>query len=80
MKKITKSQVKALLKKLEQDQKLKVNFTSSKTHLAGFKCWVQPFEIELSNDLDEFEKTINEFSYYNCNAEMGNRVHFYIKE
>jgi hypothetical protein len=80
MKKITKTQVKALLNRMEEDQTLNVFFTSSKTHLAGFKCWVQPFEIKLNSNIDEFEKTINEFSFYNCNAEMGNRVHFYIKE
>jgi hypothetical protein len=80
MKKITKSQVKAKLKKLTDQEILTVNFLPSKTSYSGFKCWVQPMEIELTNDLDEFEKTINEFMYYNCNNETGNGVHYYINE
>jgi hypothetical protein len=30
-------------------------------------------------DLTNFESVINSFSYYNCDSETGNRVHFYIE-
>jgi hypothetical protein len=27
---------------------------------------------------EAFEKMVNSFRYYNCNSELGNRVHFYL--
>ena len=34
----------------------------------------------INNSMGNFEKIINEYSYYNCNSEMGNKIHFYIIE
>lgn len=79
MKKLTKTQVIALIKKLNAGQKVKVSLLPSKTSYSGYKCWIQPYEIETDN-ITDFTKTINEFSYYNCNSEVGNTVHYYIKE
>ena len=48
-----------------------------------------PFSNRLSNDNDNgmfgnvasiFEKRVNAYSYYNCNAETGKYPAFYIKE
>lgn len=30
--------------------------------------------------LEEFDKIVNSFYYYNCNNETGNRIHYYIVE
>lgn len=30
-------------------------------------------------DTKDFEKFLNEFSYYNCNAEVGKNIHFYME-
>jgi len=30
-------------------------------------------------ELVEFDKAVNEFSYYNCNSETGKVVHYYTK-
>ena len=79
MQRITMTQMKGILKRMPEDKTLKILFTSSKTHLAGFKCWVVPVEIELTKNLDALEKTVNDFYNNNCNAEVGNSVHFYLK-
>lgn len=46
-----------------------------------------PFNLAMETEVvaadltfDEFENTINQFMYYNCNAETGHRVHYYLKE
>lgn len=42
--------------------------------------WVQPAEVKASSskeDLQEFDKIVNMFKIYNCNSELGYRVHFY---
>lgn len=81
MKKLTKTQVrKQLSKSLNQT----VLLFPSKCGPAN-TTWVKGFEYNPSKqgisykELDKhFERTINEFSYYNCNSELGNRVHFYM--
>lgn len=91
MKKQTKSQIIAKLKRLEEGETLKVNLLPSKSHMSGFKMRIQPYEVELqksdlenkyagNNDLTYFESIVNNFAYYNCTNETGNRVHYYIKE
>lgn len=91
MKKLTKSQVIALTK---QNNTLVVYLIPSKCQLSGYKTWITPYQVTLISDrngnihqllgsvyeLRSFEKLINEYEYYNCNSETGNRVHYYIKE
>jgi hypothetical protein len=93
MKKVTKSQVIAQLKKLEGDQELQVSLFPSKCGPAN-TAWVKGYETSLTKDaltieypdneqlknLTKFDSLVNDFSYYNCNSELGNRVHFYINE
>lgn len=81
-KKVTKAQVRAMFRKsLNQT----VLFFPSNCGPAN-TTWVKgmpynPTEYNVSyGGLDEhFNKTINSFSYYNCNSELGKRVHFYIE-
>jgi hypothetical protein len=73
MKKITKTQLKSMLKKGET----KVWLCPSKCYPnAGhpFNCAIQ---ILLTND-SELDSIINNFSYYNCDAERGMSVHYYV--
>lgn len=78
MRKITKSQVKARIKRLKEGEKLDLTLFPSKCGPFN-TVWVKGFEVEVDS-LEEFEKIVNSFSYYNCNSELGNRVHFYVKE
>lgn len=49
---------------------------------ARFGPWVQPLEIPfvIGWCKEDFNNYVNEFVYYNCNAEMGNYPAFYVKE
>ena len=40
--------------------------------------WILP--IGIHQDEISFEAHVNEYRYYNCSAETGERVHFYINE
>lgn len=77
--KVTKTQIKSILKQQHDAIKIQVFLTSSKTHLMGYKCWIEPIEMYLGNDLEEFEKIVNEFRNDYCNSEVGKTVHFYLK-
>lgn len=86
MKKLTLAQVKAKIKK-EGDWK---------GWLCPSKCYPNPghpFNLAIKFDTKEFialrgiqdkltklDKTVNEFSYYNCNKEVGTTVHYYEEE
>jgi len=84
MKKLTKAQVKALIKK---QGTVKVWLCPSK----AFPNPSHPFNVagqydlssytlpNLNSKLDHFDRYVNEFQYYNCNSELGNSVHYYIE-
>lgn len=85
--KVTKSQVKARLKRLASHpgETLILWLCPSKM----FPMPGQPFNMALcvefhSNGVtiygDDLEKVINHFAYYNCSAATGNRVHFYTED
>lgn len=89
MLKQTKTQIIAKLKRLNEGEKLEVGLLPSKA--APNSLWFSPYLVELkksdleqkyegNNDLTYFESIVNNFHYYNCTHESGNRVHFYIKE
>jgi hypothetical protein len=87
MKKLTKSQVKALIKK---EKAVKVILCPSKMYPTPNHSFDMSMEAEFyldrdnnivrANDWDtmDFEDYLNSFSYYNCTNETGNRIHFYI--
>jgi hypothetical protein len=91
MKKVTKSQVIAQLKKLNEGDVLPVSLFPSKCGPSN-TTWVKGYEVNLYKDQGEFYQDLSEdgsktfdsliidFSVYNCNSELGKRVHFYIKE
>ena len=48
----------------------------------NYKGFIQPVVISYKEDGGEnqFDRTVNEFEYYNCNSEMGYYAHYFIKE
>lgn len=45
--------------------------------------WLKPTEISLStsnHEANHFDRTVNEYEYYNCNAELGYYAHYYVSE
>lgn len=42
--------------------------------------WVKPYGITFSYKNEDFDTTVNSFSYYNCNGDLGKKVHFYTYE
>jgi hypothetical protein len=79
MHKLTKTELKKFLKGLHPAIKVQVFMTPSKTHLAGYKNWIEPVEFYLGNDMDELERTIQDFKNDCCNNEDGKTVHYYLK-
>lgn len=85
-KKLTKTQVKALVKK---EGKLDIALVPSNVYPDYKNPWVKPYDITLEKDdygnanytrfgqTMDFDSVINNFKYYNCCSELGNRVHFY---
>lgn len=40
-------------------------------------AWISPVWVTVSS-IEEFEKAVNEFTYYNCNNTVGTYPHYYI--
>jgi hypothetical protein len=78
MQKVTKTELKKFLKTLHPAIQVQVWLTTSKTHLAGYKNWIDPVEFYFGNDLEKFDQVVQEFQNENCNSEDGKRVHFYM--
>lgn len=52
---------------------------ASKVNPANIEgCWNLGFKVTVST-IEDLEKTVERFAYYNCNSELGNRVSFYEK-
>lgn len=42
--------------------------------------WLHGFEIRKTDPKNDFDRLINEFEYYNCNAETGTYTAYYAEE
>ena len=45
--------------------------------------WVEPMEISLltsPHDINNFDRLVNEYEYYNCNAELGYYSKYFVSE
>lgn len=45
--------------------------------------WIRPTVINISKCTEcsnKFDRTINEYEYYNCNAELGYYAHYFVSE
>ncbi len=50
---------------------------------SNVKSWVTPFKIlisECEEKMNKFDRTVDTYTYYNCNAELGYYPVFYVKE
>jgi len=87
MKKLTKTQVRKEFRKSLNKTVLLFTSNCSPSNTTWFKgLEYKGVEYNPSNysitykELDaHFDKFINEFAYYNCNSELGNRVHYYME-
>lgn len=44
------------------------------------KVWVSPISISLESHNDTFDRVVNQYEYYNCNAELGYYAHYYVTQ
>lgn len=45
--------------------------------------WVRPYSMSLMTSEEEtnrFDRAVNTYEYFNCNAELGYYAHFYVSE
>ena len=42
--------------------------------------WVSPIAISLETHHDTFDRVVNQYEYYNCNAELGYYSAYYVSE
>lgn len=74
MEKITLNQLKAIIKKGENKT---VRLVPSKMSPVGM--WGVWHDIQTESlSMEDLNKIINSFSYYNCTTETGLRIHYYI--
>lgn len=47
----------------------------------GTHPWIKAVSISsCTEDMNKFDRTVNEFEYYNCNAELGYYAHYFVSE
>jgi hypothetical protein len=89
MKKLTKTQVKALIKKEKAAAIILCPSKMIPTPNHPFNMGIEvEFYIDRNNEIVrandwesmDFESYLNSFTYYNCTNETGNRIHFYIED
>lgn len=80
---IYKFQLKDKMKKLADNETMTVMFLPSKAN--PYSNWFKGVGVAVTNkgvvvgdEIVDLDKYINEFAYYNCNSELGNRVAYYI--
>ena len=42
--------------------------------------WVSPIAISLETHKDTFDRVVNQYEFYNCNAELGYYAHYYVSD
>lgn len=76
MKKLTKAQVKKLVRNLKKGETLEVGFIPCKANPNSI--WISPMWLPIYCE-ENFELTVNDYTYYNCNKEVGTYPHYYVK-
>jgi hypothetical protein len=89
MKKVTKTQVKALMNRLEIGETLSVWLCPSNARPNPGHPFNMAILVKLERDGEwwpemkeyrDLDTIVNSFHYHNCNHEAGTRVHYYIEE
>ena len=55
----------------------------SNTAIQDKSPWIKPVTINILNcehEVNKFDRTINDYEYYNCNAELGYYAHYFVSE
>ena len=45
--------------------------------------WIKPITLNINTcncDANKFDRSVNEYEYYNCNAELGYYSHYFVNE
>lgn len=51
--------------------------------LQDLNQWIKPHIISISSsedNINQFDRAVNSYEYYNCNAELGYYSHYYVSE
>ena len=51
--------------------------------LDGSHAWIDPVTINATRcvyDYNRFDRVVNEYEHYNCNAELGYYAHYFVSE
>jgi hypothetical protein len=82
--KMTKAQVKAILRKLKEQPTftdITIAMCPSNCHPA-YDYWDISMQWSYHSDMDKpvstFDTRVAQYEHYNCNKELGKRVHYYI--
>lgn len=78
MKKITKSQVKAIIRR-ESKYNDRTDFYMLPSRVIFDNNYIEPYKVSVKC-IKDFEKIVNEYSYYNCNSELGKYPAYYITD
>ena len=54
---------------------IEIYMLPSKVAVGGI--WILPANLHMGDS--SFDAQVSEYRYYNCSAETGNRIHFYIE-
>lgn len=49
----------------------------------GSSIWIEPVKISLldsDSNINHFDRAVNNYEYYNCNAELGYYAHYFVSE
>lgn len=74
MKRLTKAQVKKIIK---ERGAIEVGLVPCKAN--PHSIWISPIWITALS-VSQLERDISHYEYYNCNSKVGNYPHYYIKE
>ncbi len=77
MKKLTLSQARKLF---EEDKIIYLKCSKVTLQMFQYSPWLSWCQVKKSDYVYEkitFDKIVNEFSYYNCNKELGLKVNYY---
>lgn len=71
-----------VLKRISKQSAAKLHANGGRVYLLPCRTrldtpWMRPY---LVNPDEDFEKTVNSYTYYNCNAELGKYCSYFVEE
>ena len=77
---VRKNSIKARLRvsdKFNTPYKIRIGLVPCKANLNSY--WISPTWVTVSS-IEEFERCVEAYTYYNCNSTLGTYPHFYIEK